>query len=300
MMEVEGVEKVAAVLIESTSYLDKKGTERSRQFNYVYGIDYDVYNSVGSGFHFVAGDRLRPTPEGTSDLIIDRRMAQANTLSLYDTVEMLGHEWTVVGITKEALGARIFVHRSTLTEISRPGRQGVATLFYVRAADREEVSTLVAGLKEKMGEGWAVRNINDLFGVFISSAFGLQEFTIALTAVCALIAFAVILLSMYNSIIERTREIGILKSLGATKGFIVIEIVKEALIITILGIAVGYIMTLGAMLAVKNLFPLLEMEMTADWMVNSAAIATVAALLGTLYPASRASRLDPVVALTHE
>ena len=298
--EVEGVDRVASVLIESASYLNKKGAERSRQFNYIYGIDYEEYNAVGSGFQFIQGDALRPLPEGRMDVIIDRRMAIANELSVGDTVDMLGIEWHVVGIVKEALGARIFVHRSTLTEIARPGRQGVATLFYVRAADRNGVSELVAKLKVAMGDGWAVRNINDLFGVFVSSALGLKEFTIALIGICGVICFAVILLSMYNAIIERTREIGILKSLGATRSFIVREIGKEVVVITGIGIIIGYLLTFGALLAIKNIFPLLEMEMTPDWMGYSALIAVLAAMLGTMYPASRASRLDPVVALTHE
>jgi putative ABC transport system permease protein len=297
---VEGVEIATPVLIESTSYLDKKGSKRSRQFNYVYGIDFDEYNRVGAGFEFVAGKAFRQGEEGKFDLILDRRMARANHIALNDTVEMLGFEWHVEGIVKEALGARIFVRRDTLTEIARPGREGVATLFYVRATNRNIVSELVARLKSEFGEGWAIRNINDLFSVFTSSALGLREFTIALIGICAVICFAVILLSMYNSIIERTREIGILKSLGATKSFIVKEIMKEALLITAIGIVIGYVITYGCLILIKNIFPLLEMEMTPDWMIYSALIAAIAALLGTLYPASRASRLDPVVAISHE
>jgi putative ABC transport system permease protein len=105
---------------------------------------------------------------------------------------------------------------------------------------------------------------------------------------------------MYNSIIERTREIGILKSLGATKSFIVKEIMKEALLITAIGIVIGYSLTYCSLILIKNIFPLLEMEMTPDWMIYSAMIAAIAALLGTVYPAARASRLDPVVAISHE
>ena len=297
---VDGVAIATPVLIESTSYLNPKGVERIRQFNYVYGIDFEEYDNVGAGFEFISGG---PFAEGEADqpeLIIDRQMALANKIKLNDTVEMLGFDWKVVGIIKEALGARIFVRRDILTQISRPGRQGVATLFYVSAKDRNEVSEVVSRLKTDLGDSWAVRNINDLFSAFISSALGLKEFTIAMIGICAVICFPVILLSMYNSIIERTREIGILKSLGATRRFIVQEIVKESLLITVIGIVIGYLLTYGGLLLIKNLFPLLEMEMTPDWMIISATIAFVAAMLGTLYPASRASRLDPVVALSYE
>ena len=166
---------------------------------------------------------------------------------------------------------------------------------YLGDLSEEEAADIKEGQEE-----WAVRNINDLFGVFLSSALGLRELMIAITAICAIICFSVILLSMYNSIIERTREIGILKSLGATKGFIFYEILKEATIITTLGIIVGYGMTGGTLLLIKEIFPLLEMEMTIEWMGYAALISFVASLLGTLYPASRATRLDPVVALSYE
>jgi putative ABC transport system permease protein len=108
------------------------------------------------------------------------------------------------------------------------------------------------------------------------------------------------MLSMYNAIIERTREIGILKSLGATKGFIITEIVKEAIVIVIIGIACGYLLSLVAMAIVLNMFPLLQVEISLDWMINSALIAVIATMLGTIYPAWRASRLDPVEALIWE
>lgn len=318
--EIEGVEKVASVLIESSSSFNEETL-----FNYIYGIDYDDYNAVGSGFSVVEGRELRDP----DDIIVDRKIAKNFQVQIGDEVDLLNHKWRLVGIVKEALGARIFVDRHTLTRLSQSSlefesqsndgnKRGLATLFYVKAEDRDDVPALVMRIKDEFREfyredeefedayadeqreEWAVRNINELFGVFMSSALGLREFMIALTGICAVICFSVILLSMYNSIIERTREIGILKSLGAKKRFIFKEILKEALIITLIGIVVGYIMTLGTMMLIGRLFPLLEMEMTIDWMGYGAAIAIIASLLGTLYPASRAIRLDPVVALSHE
>lgn len=288
---VRGVDKVTSVVIESVSHIQGK-----RQFLYGYGIDYEEYSTLGAGFDFVDGGPL----EDEFDLILERRMAEANGLKVGDKVEMLGQEWRLCGILKEAVGARIFVRRDTLTRVAKPGREGKVTFIFVQALNREDTSVLVDMLKEYMGEGYAVRNINELFSLFIGNTLGLRELMIALIGICAIICFSVILLSMYNSIIERTREIGILKSLGATRGFIVKEIVKEALFVTIIGVVVGYLITLGAMFLVKGLFPLLEMEMTLDWMGYGAAIALLASMLGTLYPASRAIRLDPVIALNYE
>jgi putative ABC transport system permease protein len=105
---------------------------------------------------------------------------------------------------------------------------------------------------------------------------------------------------MYNAIIERTREIGILKSLGATKLFIITQILKEAFVIVLLGILVGFIIGAGGLYLVTTSFSLLKAEISLELLMYSAVIAIIATLLGTLYPATRASRLDPVEALSWE
>lgn len=298
LLQVPGVQCVAGVVVESSSTMRFRD-EEFRPFSYIYGIDYEEFNRVGAGFQFIEGGPI----ERDFDLIVDRRLAATSGLKVGDKVQMLGQEWTVSGVIKEALGARLFVDRDTLIRIAKPGNEGKVTLFFVRVENRDRTAEVVERLKNEFnqyGEKYAVRDINEIFSAFISIAPFLREFTIALTGICAVICFAVILLSMYNSIIERTREIGILKSLGATRGFIFKEILKEALILTCVGIVVGYLMTLSSVFLIKWLFPLLDMEMTPDWMLYSAAIAGIAALLGTLYPASRAIRLDPVVALSFE
>lgn len=289
--KIDGVELVTPVLIESAPSING-----SKQFNYIYGIDFDNYVKLGSGFNFVAGSGLKEP----NDVIIDTEIAEINKLNVGDTINFFNNDWKVVGITKKALGARFFVDRTALARIVHVDRTAVATQFFVKVKPGVNVESVAEAIRNELGEDFSVRNVKDLFESFIGGALGLREFMIAIIGVAAIICFSVILLSMYNAILERTREIGILKSLGATKRFIISEIVKEALIIVIIGIVLGILLSLGGMWLVTRVFPLLQVEFSWAWMLNSAIIAVIATMLGTLYPAWRASRLDPVEALSWE
>lgn len=289
--KIEGVEHATPVLIESAPSMNG-----NKQFNYIYGIDYDDYVKLGKGFTYVAGGRLNDP----NDVIIDTEVSELNDLNVGDTINFFNKDWKIVGIAKQALGARFFVDRTALAELVHVGRTGIATQIFVKIEPGANAEVVASAIREELGEGFSVRNVKDLFESFIGGAIGIKEFMIATIGVAAIICFSVILLSMYNAILERTREIGILKSLGATKRFIISQIVKEALIIVSIGIFLGIILSIVGMWLVDQLFPVLQVEFSWLWVLNSAIIAVIATMLGTLYPAWRASRLDPVEALSWE
>jgi putative ABC transport system permease protein len=102
---------------------------------------------------------------------------------------------------------------------------------------------------------------------------------------------------MYTTVIERTRDIGVLKSLGASKGYIVNALLSEASLICGVGIVAGIGLSYAARSFLISIFPTLPIQITADWILRSAAIAVVGGLLGAAYPAWLATRKDPVEAL---
>jgi putative ABC transport system permease protein len=105
---------------------------------------------------------------------------------------------------------------------------------------------------------------------------------------------------MYTAVLERTREIGILKSMGASKPTIVGVVLRECAVLAVAGVLVGIAATYGvrALLSVK--FPAFSFELTAVWMARGAAIAFLGSLCGALYPAWMAARKDPIDALAYE
>ena len=115
-----------------------------------------------------------------------------------------------------------------------------------------------------------------------------------------IIGFLVIFLSMYTTIIERTRDIGILKSLGASKGYIVKALLSETALICAVGIVAGIGLSYATRGFFVRAFPTLNILLTLEWMLKAALIAIVGGLLGASYPAWLASRKDPIEALAYE
>jgi putative ABC transport system permease protein len=131
----------------------------------------------------------------------------------------------------------------------------------------------------------------------------LPGFNIALRAgitIAVIVGFLVIFQSMYTAVLERTREIGILKSLGASKAYIVNVVLRETAVVTIAGIVVGILVAEGLKVILGYRFPTLPFPITADWRFRGAAIAFVGSILGALYPAWKAARKDPIEALAYE
>ena len=120
------------------------------------------------------------------------------------------------------------------------------------------------------------------------------------TGIAVIIGFLVIFQSMYTAVLERTREIGILKSMGASKGVIVSVVLRECAVLALAGVAVGVVSTYGVRTLLFHLFPTQHFEITALWLLQGAAIAFVGSICGALYPAWMAARKDPIDALAYE
>jgi putative ABC transport system permease protein len=107
------------------------------------------------------------------------------------------------------------------------------------------------------------------------------------------------MLAMYTTITERTREIGILKAMGASRAYIVGVIEKEAILISFIGLIAGFILSVIAGYLIQRTYGLI-FEYSWQWTLVAAAIGLVGGVLGALYPAWRASNLDAVNALAYE
>jgi putative ABC transport system permease protein len=128
---------------------------------------------------------------------------------------------------------------------------------------------------------------------------GLNMFIRVVIGIAVIIGFIVIFQSMYTAVMERTREIGILKSMGASKLYIVNIILRETVLLAIGGIIVGVVFSLLARTGIDHRSTL-RVIVTGGWILRATIIAIVGAIIGALYPAFKAARRDPIDALAYE
>jgi putative ABC transport system permease protein len=115
------------------------------------------------------------------------------------------------------------------------------------------------------------------------------------------VGFLVVFLSMYTAVVERTREIGILKALGAKPMKILDILVREAVLLALAGCLIGILLSFGAKALIMGLMPAsLQVINVPDWWPRAAAIALAGALLGAIYPGLKAARQDAIEALAYE
>jgi putative ABC transport system permease protein len=110
----------------------------------------------------------------------------------------------------------------------------------------------------------------------------------------------VIFQAMYTAVMERTREIGILKSMGASKFYIVNVILRETVVLAFGGIVLGIFLSMAARRGIHAKLPTLPIQIDANWITYAILIAIGGAILGALYPAFKAAQKDPIEALAYE
>ncbi len=267
----------------------------------IYGIDLQPgspnnYNNIGAPFDYLSGGPF----QGPYDMLVDDYFAAQHHVKVGQKLSLLNHEFRVCGIVEHGKGARKFLPITTLQELI--GAHDRASIFYVKLDNSANASQVVAEIKRIPGmERYAVRSLEDYLSLMTPGNLpGFSTFINVVIGVALIIGFIVIFQSMYTAVIERTREIGILKSLGANKRYIFAVILRETLVLALAGIAAGLLISFGARAGLLHKFPQIRIMMSTEWIVRAAIIAIIGAMLGAIYPAYKAAQKDPIDALAYE
>jgi putative ABC transport system permease protein len=262
----------------------------------LYGIDYASYNAL-KPFTWIAGGPFQRPYDVIVDDVFARTQGQHH---VGDTIEILNHPFRICGIVESGKGGRKLIPIQTLGELS--GSDGKASVLYLKSDRVANQSVIRQEIASTRGlEGYNVQTMEDLISLYTPSKF--PGFDLALNVVitiAVIVGFLVIFQTMYTAVLERTREIGILKSMGASKPAIVGVLLRECMVLALVGVLVGIAATFGVREFLSLRFPAFSFELTAAWMAKGAAIAFAGALCGALYPAWMAARKDPIDALAYE
>jgi len=286
LREVEGVKATVPVIRYFSP--DSKGNWGIKMLE---GVDWAPFAEM-NGMTLVEGRAAVANDE----IVVDERQARDHVLQVGELYELFGGKpYRITGIFSPPSGARIKMSLAAMQDVLQTEK---CSYILVQVTDGADVVAVASRIDEVL-PGNKITLTRDMVIDAQERIPGLNNFLRILVALGAFVSTIFVLLSMYTTITERRKEIGILKSLGASKSFIISTIEGEALMIGILGVVLGFIAAFTASYLITQRFGL-AFEFGTGWVLIAIAIAIGGSLVGALYPAWRASGIDPVEVMVNE
>lgn len=272
-------------------------------FRLVYGRYFNEYESVSGATVIVLGYDVAETLFGQAAQAINQQM------------RMLGKQVTVVGVIEKQGESAFSQSRDNLAYIPINLARGVyntsskmvTTAIIIKPDTSTDKETYKADLEQRMRtiRGLGVKSDNDFF---INEIEGLAQFVDKIIAVLNTIGFVISGFSllvggfgianiMFVSVKERTNIIGIQKSLGAKNRFILLQFLFEAVILSLLGGAIGIFIVFIAFLGLNLIVPSFTFILSVFNISVGLIIASGIGFISGILPAISASKLDPVEAI---
>ena len=295
LREIDGV----SMAVPAIRYISQGG--KGFGFEQVEGVDWEQFAAMndmslvaGHPPRFVVDEKGKPVIQ---EVVIDEAKARNNNLSVGSELKLFGNQsYTVAGIYTPEAGPRVKMPLAAMQDaLEAPDK---ATWIYVKLKNPEQAVEMARVIDQRLS-GNKIQLTRDIVTNIEKSIPYLGVFLRTLVGLSAVVSMLVVMLAMYTTITERTREIGILKALGASRGFIVGEIEKEAVLISVGGVVAGFAVSFLAAYLIQRAYGL-PFEYTWAWGLTAAIIGLIGGAVGALYPAVRAANLDAVSALSYE
>jgi putative ABC transport system permease protein len=284
LMQQPHITSATGVVVQSIQFPDS-----------VFGIDFAAFNKMSGGFEYAAGR----DPVNDDDMIVDEDFAKKHHLRVGSRIDLIAHSWNISGIMHSGKGARIAVKLNTLQEIE--GTPGHLTMIYVKLDDSTLADQVADQLKAALHDD-QVYSMNALLSAYDVSNIGmLRDFIDVVIFVAMIVGFIVVFMAMYTAVLERTREIGIIKAVGGGSMLVLNMLLRETVILAVGGTLVGIVLTYGSQWLMKHFEPgSLVQETVYAWWPIAGAIAIVGAMLGAVVPGIKAVQQDVTEALSYE
>jgi putative ABC transport system permease protein len=259
------------------------------------GIDLNEFNAMSGGLEYLAGGPFHRPDE----VIIDEFFAKEQKKQVGSEIDLLHQKMRVSGIVKPGKLNRVFMDLRSLQDLL--GSRNGVNIIYVKVDAQENIKTVIDELKAQLVD-YPIYSMDEATALYsYDSVPALRMFSNIVVGIAIFIGFAVVCLSMYMAVLQRTREIGILKSLGASRWYVINIILREAVLLAIVGTILGIGMSYAAKWAIQTFVPAtFPPAVDPSWWPAAAGIALVGAVLGALYPGMHAASMDPIEALSYE
>ncbi len=286
---MDGISWVSGMVISTANIGD-------RPFAYVMGVELDE-RSIGQ-FHIVEGKTLQSGDAGK--VIIGRIMATQEGLKIGDTLTVKDRSFEVIGIYETGVSTEdggVVVPLSEAQSLFDLGDQ--VSMLQVKVENLDQVDEIQTQIENQYPQLLALKD---------SEVASQQEDLQLISGISSLIALIaifvgsiVVMNTMIMSVMERTREIGVLRAIGWKRRKILSLILKESFTISILGGTIGIILGIVLVNVLNDLAKIsLNLPVTLDLVVGVFLITIILGILGGFFPAWRASKMSPMEALSRE
>ncbi len=239
---------------------------------------------------------------GNHQIMLGHSLADSLKVSVGDTFELTGSRYKVVGIYEAGGGFDEMGGVITLRDAQiLTGRPRKVTMYLVKVANPLQAPEVVQTINERIQDAHA-----SLAGDFAEEMPDMQAMD-GIMAAISILAIGVgsvgVMNTMLMAVLERTREIGVLRALGWRRRRVLMLILEEGLLLGLFGGALGMVVAFGlafSLSLVPQYGSLLEPQWTLPIFLRAFTLALSLGLLGGLYPAYRATRLQPVEAIRYE
>ena len=258
------------------------------------GIDLNDFTALSGGMKYIEGGPFR----GPNDALIDTVWSKQKNLHPGDTLKLGNTSWRVCGVVEAGKLSHVFVQLNVLQDLY--ANNGKITMAYVKLDDSANTSQVITDLKSKLKDNPIYSMAEFLSLLSIDNVPMLKPFIYVIIALGVLIGFLVVFLSMYTAVLERTREVGILKALGASPGYILGVLLRETFVLAIVGSIVGILMTYGTKWLIETFVPSMDQAIVPIWWPIATGIAIFGSMLGATYPGLKAAKQDAIEALAYD
>jgi putative ABC transport system permease protein len=235
--------------------------------------------------------------------------------ALGKVIRMNGDSWEIIGVLeKREAGffgeneedSKIFMPYRTARKVA-PTRDAVLHVAQAKPGFLNEAVEEIEGILRVRREvptgapnNFDVKTADDFMKQFDGMIAGIGAAAIAISCLGLLVGGIGVMNIMLVSVTERTKEIGIRKAIGATRGAIVFQFLSEAMALTLLGGLIGVVLSVGISNLLLILIPSLPAKIELWMIVLSLAVSIGIGLIFGVLPARKASKLDPIECLRYE
>ncbi|WP_461436070.1 ABC transporter permease [Methanosphaera sp.] len=296
LSKIDGVEKTAGML-ESTVIDTSKRSDTSRYGFNLYGAKTDDLSIVG--INNINGSLYN---ENENELIVGKNLAEEENYTIGDKVDVYGKEFKITGIYETG---SIFYDSAMYTGLSKlqnlTDNEEKISSISIKIKKDANLTTVNDKIKNEYNDTLRTITAEEMTQTIDDTLGMINSATTAIEALTIIIGGLGVINTMMMTVFERTREIGVLKSVGWSKKRILSMIMGESIVLTIISGIIGSIL---GVLAVFILFKLNGDNMTLIFNINifikAFLVALSVGIIGGLYPAIKASRLSPTEALRYE